>query len=122
VNKIEAVIQPDKLEEVKEALLKAGIVGMTVTEVRGFGRQKGQTTLYGGAKYTAQFLNKIKIETVVSDEMTDEAVAVIVQAARKGDIGDGKVFVLPVGRIVRVRTGEENQLALSSAEEAKLGL
>jgi nitrogen regulatory protein P-II 1 len=122
VNKIEAIIQPDKLEDVKEALLKAGIVGMTVTEVRGFGRQKGQTTTYRGAKYTAQFLNKIKIETVVSDEMTDEAVAVIVQAARKGDIGDGKVFVIPVGRIVRIRTGEENQLALSAAEEAKLGI
>jgi nitrogen regulatory protein P-II 1 len=122
VNKIEAIIQPDKLEDVKEALLKAGIVGMTVTEVRGFGRQKGQTTLYRGAKYTAQFLNKIKIESVVSDEMTDTAVDVIVQAARKGDIGDGKVFVIPVGRIVRIRTGEQNELALSSAEEAKLGL
>jgi nitrogen regulatory protein P-II 1 len=119
---IEAIIQPDKLEDVKDALLKAGIVGMTVSEVRGFGRQKGQTTLYRGAKYTAQFLNKIKIETVVSDEMTDEAVAVIVQAARKGDYGDGKVFVIPVGRVVRIRTGEQNDLAIASAEEAKLGL
>ncbi len=120
MNKIEAIIQPDKLEDVKDALLKAGIVGMTVTEVRGFGRQKGQTTMYRGAKYTAQFLNKIKIETVVSQEMTDMAVDVIVKAARRGDIGDGKVFVIPVSRIVRIRTGEENQAALSTAEEATL--
>jgi nitrogen regulatory protein P-II 1 len=119
VNKIEAIIQPDKLEDVKDALLKAGIVGMTVSEVRGFGRQKGQTTLYRGSKYTAQFLNKIKIESFVSEEMTDTAVDVIVQAARKGDIGDGKVFVTPVSRIVRIRTGEQNQLALS-AETANL--
>jgi nitrogen regulatory protein P-II 1 len=116
MNKIEAIIQLDKLEEVKDALLKAGMVGMTVTEVRGFGRQKGQTTLYRGAKYTAQFLNKIKIETVVSDEMTDAAVAVIAQAARKGDIGDGKIFVIPVGRIVHIRAEEQDHLlALSLA-------
>lgn len=117
MNKIEIIIQPDKLEEVKDALLKAGIDGITVTDAQGFGRQKGQTLLYRGAKYTAQFLNKIKIETVVSDEMTDRAVDVIVQAARKGDIGDGKVFVIPVGRIVHVGAREQNQvarLALSS--------
>jgi nitrogen regulatory protein PII len=117
VNKIETIIQPDELEDVKEALLKADIVGMTVTEVREFGRQKGQISLYRGAKYTAQFSNMIKIETVVSDEMTDAAVAVIVQAARKGDIGDGEVLVIPVGQIVRIRRGEQNQvahLALSS--------
>jgi nitrogen regulatory protein P-II 1 len=118
MNKIKTVIQPDKLEDVKEALLKVGIIGMTVTEVRGFGRQKGQTTLYRGAKYTAQFLNKIKIETVVSDEMTDAAVDAIVQAFRKGDIGEEQVLVLPVGRIVLIRGKEQNQvahLALSAA-------
>jgi nitrogen regulatory protein PII len=117
MNKIETIIQPDKLEELKDALLKAGIDGITVTDAQGFGRQKGQTFLYRGTKYTAQFLNKIKIETVVSDEMTDEAVAVIVQAARKGDIGDGKVFVIPVGWIVLIRGEEQSQvahLALSS--------
>ncbi len=117
MNKIETIIQPDELEDVKEALLKANIVGMTVTEVREFGRQKGQISLYRGAKYTAQFANMIKIEMVVSDELTDAAVAVIVQAARRGDIGDGEVFVIPVGQIVRIRRGEKNQvahLALSS--------
>jgi nitrogen regulatory protein P-II 1 len=111
MNKIETIIQPDKLEEVKDALLKAGIDGITVTDAQGFGRQKGQTLLYRGAKYTAQFLNKIKIETVVSDEMTDRTVDVIVQAARKGDIGDGKVFVIPVGRIVHICGEEQDQVA-----------
>jgi nitrogen regulatory protein P-II 1 len=115
MNKIEAMIPPDKLEEVKEALLKVGIIGMIVTDAKGFGRQKGQTLLYRGVKYTAQFL--IKIETVVSDEMTDRAVDGIVQAARKGDIGEGEILVIPVGRIVLIRREEQNQvahLALSS--------
>ena len=111
MNKIETIIQPDKLEDVKEALLEAGIVRMTITDAHRFGQQRGQTMLYRGAKYTAQFLNKIKIEMVVSDEMTDAAVAVIVEAARKGDIGDGEVLVIPVGRVVRIHTEEQNQLA-----------
>ena len=111
MNKIQAIIQSDKLEEVEKALLKTGIVGMTVSDAQVFGRQKGQTILYRGAKYTAQFLNKIKIETVVSDEMTDVTVDVIVQAAGKGDIGDGEVLVIPVSRIVRIRTKEQNQVA-----------
>jgi nitrogen regulatory protein P-II 1 len=110
MNKIEAIIQPDKLEEVKEALLKEGVDEITVTHSQGFGRQKGQTLLYRGAKYTAQFLNKIKIETVASDEMTEAAVGVIVQAARNGNIGDGKVFVIPVGRIVDIRAEEQDHL------------
>jgi nitrogen regulatory protein P-II 1 len=111
MNKIEAIIQPDKLEEVKEALLKEGVDEITVTHAQGFGRQKGQTLLYRGAKYTAQFLNKIKIETVVSDEMTEAAVAVIVQAARNGNIGDGKIFVIPMGQIVHIRGEEQNRVA-----------
>jgi nitrogen regulatory protein P-II 1 len=115
MNKIETIIQPDKLEEVKDALLKVGIIGMIVTDAQGFGRQKGQILLYRGVKYTTQFL--IKIETVVSDEMTDKAVDGIVQAARKGDVMEGEVLVIPVSRIVLIRGGEQNQsahLALSS--------
>jgi nitrogen regulatory protein P-II 1 len=111
MNKIETIIQPDKLEEVKDALLKAGIDGITVTDAQGFGRQKGQTLLYRGVKYTAQFLNKIKIETVVSDEMTDRAVDGIVQAARKGDVREGEVLIIPVGRIVLIRGEEQNRVA-----------
>lgn len=117
MNKIEAIIQPDKLEDVKEALLKVGIIGMIVTSAQGFGRQKGQTFLYRGTQYTAQSLSKIKIETVVSDEMTNVAVDVIVQATRKGAIGEGEVLVLPVGQIVLIRGEEQNReahLVLSS--------
>ncbi len=119
MNKVEAIIQPDRLQDVKEALLKVGIIGMIVTNAQGLGRQKSQTLLFKGVKYTAQFLNKIKIETVVSDEMTDTVVDAIVQAARKGDgdIGEEEVLVLPVSRIVLIRGREQSQvahLALSS--------
>jgi len=104
--KIEAVIKPFKLDEVKEALHEIGIQGMTVTEVKGFGRQKGHTELYRGAEYVVDFLPKIKIEIAVSDEMKDKVVETIVSAANTGRIGDGKIFVLPIQEAVRIRTGE----------------
>ena len=106
MKKIEAVIEPFKLEEVKEALSDFGIVGMTVTEVKGFGRQKGQTEVYRGNEYSVDFLPKIKIEVVLSEDKVDEAVDVILKAARTGKIGDGKIFVMPVEEVVRIRTGE----------------
>jgi nitrogen regulatory protein P-II 1 len=106
MRKIEAVIKPFKLDEVKEALHEIGIQGMTVTEVKGFGRQKGHTELYRGAEYVVDFLPKIKIEIAVSDEMVDKVVEAIVGAANTGRIGDGKIFVLPMEEAVRIRTGE----------------
>ncbi len=106
MRKIEAIIKPFKLDEVKEALHGIGIQGMTVTEVKGFGRQKGHTELYRGAEYVVDFLPKIKIEIAVSDEMTDKTVQAIVEAANTGRIGDGKIFVLPVEEAIRIRTGE----------------
>ena len=106
MRKIEAVIKPFKLDEVKEALHEIGIQGMTVTEVKGFGRQKGHTELYRGAEYVVDFLPKIKIEIAVSDEMVDKVVEAIVSAANTGRIGDGKIFVLPMEEAVRIRTGE----------------
>ena len=106
MKKIEAIIKPFKLDEVKEALHGIGIQGMTVTEVKGFGRQKGHTELYRGAEYVVDFLPKIKVEIAVSDEMADKAVQAIVQAANTGRIGDGKLFVLPVEEAIRIRTGE----------------
>ena len=106
MRKIEAIIKPFKLDEVKEALHGIGIQGMTVTEVKGFGRQKGHTELYRGAEYVVDFLPKVKIEVAVTDELTDKAVQAIVEAANTGRIGDGKIFVLPVEEIVRIRTGE----------------
>ena len=106
MKKIEAIIKPFKLDEVKEALHGIGIQGMTVTEVKGFGRQKGHTELYRGAEYVVDFLPKIKVEIAVSDEMADKAVQAIVQAANTGRIGDGKIFVLPVEEAIRIRTGE----------------
>ena len=106
MRKVEAIIKPFKLDEVKEALSAIGIQGMTVTEVKGFGRQKGHTELYRGAEYVVDFLPKIKIEITVSDEMTDKVVEVIVEAASTGRIGDGKIFVLPLDEAVRIRTGE----------------
>jgi nitrogen regulatory protein P-II 1 len=106
MRKIEAVIKPFKLDEVKEALHEIGIQGMTVTEVKGFGRQKGHTELYRGAEYLVDFLPKIKIEIAVSDEMVDKVVEAIVGAANTGRIGDGKIFVLPMEEAVRIRTGE----------------
>src|SRR5215471_19328354 len=104
MKKIEAIIKPFKLEEVKDALGEIGIEGMTVTEVKGFGRQKGHTEIYRGSEYTVDFLPKIKIEIVISEEKTDEAVAAIVKSAKTGKIGDGKVFVSAVEEAVRIRT------------------
>ena len=106
MRKVEAIIKPFKLDEVKEALSEIGIHGMTVTEVKGFGRQKGHTELYRGAEYVVDFLPKIKIEITVSEEMVEKGVEVIVTAANTGRIGDGKIFVLPLDEAVRIRTGE----------------
>ena len=106
MRKIEAIIKLFKLDEVKEALHGIGIQGMTVTEVKGFGRQKGHTELYRGAEYVVDFLPKLKIEIAVSDELADKTVQVIVEAASTGRIGDGKIFVLPLEEAIRIRTGE----------------
>jgi nitrogen regulatory protein P-II 1 len=106
MRKIEAIIKPFKLDEVKEALHAIGIQGMTVTEVKGFGRQKGHTELYRGAEYVVDFLPKIKVEIAVKDEMADKVVQAIVQAANTGRIGDGKIFVVPIEEAIRIRTGE----------------
>ena len=106
MKKIVAIIRPFKLDEVKIALVNAGIVGMTVSEVRGFGRQKGQTERYRGSEYTVEFLQKLKIEIVIEDGQVDMVVDKIVSAARTGEIGDGKIFVSPVEKIIRIRTGE----------------
>ncbi len=106
MRKVEAIIKPFKLDEVKEALSAIGVHGMTVTEVKGFGRQKGHTELYRGAEYVVDFLPKIKLEITVSDELTDKVVEAIVSAATTGRIGDGKIFVLPLDDAVRIRTGE----------------
>ncbi len=103
---IETIIKPFKLDEVKEALSKLGIQGMTVTKVKGFGRQKGHTEVYRGAEYSVEFIPKIKLELAVPDEMADKVVDAIVAAARTGKIGDGKIFVAPMGEAVRIRTGE----------------
>lgn len=112
MKKIEAIIKPFKLDDVREALSEIGITGMTATEVRGFGRQKGHTELYRGAEYVVDFLPKIKIEVVVAEAQADRCVEVITNAARTGKIGDGKIFVIPVERVVRIRTGEENADAI----------
>ncbi|AMW31715.1 MULTISPECIES: P-II family nitrogen regulator [Oscillatoriales] len=112
MKKIEAIIRPFKLDEVKIALVNAGIVGMTVSEVRGFGRQKGQTERYRGSEYTVEFLQKLKVEIVVEDEHVDMVVEKIVSASRTGEIGDGKIFVSPVEQIIRIRTGEKNLEAI----------
>lgn len=112
MKKVEAIIRPFKLDEVKIALVNAGIVGMTVSEVRGFGRQKGQTERYRGSEYTVEFLQKLKVEIVVEDEQVDMVVDKIIVAARTGEIGDGKIFITPVDQIVRIRTGEKNMEAI----------
>jgi nitrogen regulatory protein P-II 1 len=112
MKKVEAIIKPFKLDDVKEALTGAGIVGMTVSEVRGFGRQKGHTEVYRGGEYTVEFLPKIKVEVVVPDEMTDKVAALVVSAARTGSIGDGKVFITSLDDAVRIRTGEHGGAAL----------
>lgn len=108
MKKVEAIIRPFKLDEVKIALVNAGIVGMTVSEVRGFGRQKGQTERYRGSEYTVEFLQKLKIEIVIDDDQVDAVVDKIVAAARTGEIGDGKIFISPIDQIVRIRTGEKD--------------
>jgi len=107
-----AIIKPFKLEEVKEALAEAGIEGMTVTEVKGFGRQKGHTEIYRGSEYTVDFLPKVKLEVAVADEVAARAIEAIVRSAKTGKIGDGKVFVLPLEEVVRVRTDERGETAL----------
>jgi len=112
MKKIEAIIKPFKLDDVKEALTEIGVIGMTVMEVRGFGRQKGHTELYRGSEYTIDFLPKIKLEVVLPDALVDKVVDAITAAARTGSIGDGKVFVLPVETAVRIRTGERDEAAL----------
>jgi nitrogen regulatory protein P-II 1 len=112
MKKIEAIIKPFKLDDVKDALGDIGIHGMTVTEVKGYGRQKGHTELYRGAEYVVDFLPKVKIETVVNEDQLDQAVEAIIQAARTDKIGDGKIFVLPVERTVRIRTGERDREAI----------
>jgi nitrogen regulatory protein P-II 1 len=108
LKKVEAIIRPFKLDEVKIALVNAGVVGMTVSEVRGFGRQKGQTERYRGSEYTVEFLQKLKIEIVVEDDQVDMVVDRVITAARTGEIGDGKIFVSPIERIIRIRTGEKD--------------
>lgn len=108
MKRVEAIIRPFKLDEVKIALVNAGIVGMTVSEVRGFGRQKGQTERYRGSEYTVEFLQKLKLEIVVEDAQADMVIEKILEAARTGEIGDGKIFISPVDEIVRIRTGEKN--------------
>ena len=112
MRKIEAIIKPFKLDEVKEALNGIGVQGMTVSEVKGFGRQKGHTELYRGAEYVVDFLPKIKLEIAIPDEMVDKVVQAIVEAANTGRIGDGKIFVLPLEEAVRIRTGERGNSAL----------
>ena len=112
MKKVEAVIKPFKLDDVKEALNELGVVGMTVTEVRGFGRQKGHTELYRGSEYTIDFLPKVKVEVVVPDSLVDKVVSVICQSAKTGSIGDGKVFVVDIDQALRIRTGEANEDAI----------
>lgn len=108
MKKVEAIIRPFKLDEVKIALVNAGIVGMTVSEVRGFGRQKGQTERYRGSEYTVEFLQKLKVEIVVEDNQVDLVVEKVIAAAKTGEIGDGKIFVSSVDQIIRIRTGERD--------------
>jgi nitrogen regulatory protein P-II 1 len=112
MKKIEAIIKPFKLDEVREALSEVGVTGMTVTEVKGFGRQKGHTELYRGAEYVVDFLPKLKLELVVADSQTERAVEAIINAARTGKIGDGKIFVTSVEQVIRIRTGESGEAAI----------
>jgi nitrogen regulatory protein P-II 1 len=112
MKKIEAVIKPFKLDEVREALSDIGVTGLTVTEVKGFGRQKGHTELYRGAEYVVDFLPKVKLEIVIADSLLDRAMETIVNAARTGKIGDGKIFVSNMEQVVRIRTGESGEAAI----------
>ncbi len=112
MKKVVAIIRPFKLEDVKIALVSSGIVGMTVTEVRGFGRQKGQVERYRGSEFTVEFLQKLKIEVVVEDKKVDSVLKAIAEAAKTGEIGDGKIFVSPVESVVRIRTGDIDEAAI----------
>ena len=112
MKKVEAVIKPFKLDEVREALSDIGVTGLTVTEVKGFGRQKGHTELYRGAEYVVDFLPKVKVEVVIPDTMVDQAIEAIIKAARTGKIGDGKIFVTSVEQVIRIRTGETDEAAV----------
>jgi nitrogen regulatory protein P-II 1 len=112
MKKIEAIVRPSRIDEVKEALTSVGAAGMTVTEVRGFGRQKGHKELYRGAEYVVDFVPKARVEVVVPDELVPQAVEAVVRAARTGKVGDGKIFVTDVAEAIRVRTGERGDLAL----------
>ena len=112
MKKIEAIIKPFKMEDVKEALTEIGVEGMTVSEVKGFGRQKGHTEIYRGSEYTVDFLPKVKFEIVISDDRVQKAVDVIVQSAKTGKIGDGKVFVMPIEDVIRIRTEERGESAI----------
>ncbi len=112
MKRITAIIKPFKLDEVREALAEVGVTGLTVTEVKGFGRQKGHTELYRGAEYVVDFLPKVKVEVVIPDETTESAIDAIVRAARTGRIGDGKIFVTPVEQVIRIRTGETGEAAV----------
>jgi len=112
LKKIEAIIKPFRLDDVREALSSVGITGLTVTEVKGFGRQKGHTELYRGAEYVVDFLPKVKLELIIAENQVETCIDTITQAARTGKIGDGKIFVMPVEQVVRIRTGETNEDAI----------
>lgn len=112
MKKIEAIIKPFRLDDVREALSSVGITGLTVTEVKGFGRQKGHTELYRGAEYVVDFLPKVKLELIIAENQVEICIDTITQAARTGKIGDGKIFVLPVEQVVRIRTGEKDEEAI----------
>jgi nitrogen regulatory protein P-II 1 len=112
MKKIEAIIKPFKLDEVREALSEVGITGLTVAEVKGFGRQKGHTELYRGAEYVVDFLPKVRIEVILADDMVERAIEAVIRAARTGKIGDCKIFVTPVEQVVRIRTGESGEAAV----------
>jgi len=112
MKKVEAIIKPFKLDEVREALSELGVTGLTVTEVKGFGRQKGHTELYRGAEYVVDFLPKVKVEVILGDALVERAIEAVVKAARTGKIGDGKIFVTNVEQVVRIRTGESGEAAV----------
>ncbi|MFV0447518.1 MAG: nitrogen regulatory protein P-II [Vibrio sp.] len=112
MKKIEAIIKPFKLDDVREALAEVGITGMTVSEVKGFGRQKGHTELYRGAEYMVDFLPKVKLEIVVNEDVVDQCVDTIIETAQTGKIGDGKIFITDIERVIRIRTGEEDEDAV----------
>ena len=112
MKKIEAIVKPFKLDEVREALSEIGVTGLTVTEVKGFGRQKGHTELYRGAEYVVDFLPKVKVEVIISDTLVERAIEAVIKAARTGKIGDGKIFVTTVEQVVRIRTGESGEAAV----------